>query len=319
MLHPFHSFSQSGIGRAASLLLVGAMLFAAVPAQPQEQKPPEPKRQSEQEKKENNKSKAAKDDDKNKKPQEAQPQQPQMTPAELVAEFALIAYGSRPVLEKARASIQEEGTIRLVSDQGDINGNYKMRFVRKEKSWQDLLRIDLELNTPLSAQRQGAAANVKYTVAYNGASIWSAQNGQYVNPTPEAEAAFRAQLSHDYTTLLRYKEDGSKLELKKPETVVGIECNVLELTTPNGEKTTFYISGKTYKILHLDYELQVGSEQKPIKYRISYFYAPPKVVQNTLVPTRRVMYQDGKLVQEVIISDCNYSAKFEPETFQHLP
>ncbi|HWP44844.1 MAG TPA: hypothetical protein VNO14_16485, partial [Blastocatellia bacterium] len=163
-----------------------------------------------------------------------------------------------------------------------------------------------------------APATINYVIAFNGASVWSAQNNQYVVPKPEAEAAFRAQLVHDYTTLLRYREDGSKLELRDPETVVGIHTNVIDLTTPNGDKTRFWISTKTFRIVHLEYELKISEEEPPVKYRISYYYTPYRVVQNTLVPTRRVMMQDGKLVQEINLTQFVYSAKLDPEIFQHL-
>jgi hypothetical protein len=136
--------------------------------------------------------------------------------------------------------------------------------------------------------------------------------------SPEAEAAFRAQLVHDFTTLLRYKEDGSKLELRDAETVVGVQTNVIDLTNPNGEKTRFWISAKTFRIVHLEYELKIAEGQPATKYRISYFYTPYRVIQNTLVPSRRVMTQDGKFVQEINLSNIIYSAKLDPEIFQHL-
>src|SRR5262249_45817882 len=201
-----------------------------------------------------------------------------LSPAEAVVELIIYAYGSRQNLELARANLQEEGTIRLATEQGDITGNYLLRQSKREKSWLDLLRVDLDLTTPEEAQKQGALKSVKYIIGYNGASVWSAQNDKYVNPRPDAEAAFKAQLTHDYTSLLRYKEDGSKLELKKPETVVGVECNVLELTSANGEKTTFWISAKTYRILHTEYSLNLAAGQTPVKYRISYFYTPLRVI-----------------------------------------
>ncbi|HYP25098.1 MAG TPA: hypothetical protein VE262_00130 [Blastocatellia bacterium] len=239
------------------------------------------------------------------------------SPAEKIVEFAILGYGGRPQLDKVRSGIHEIGTIRLATDQGDINGNYSFRSLKRDKSWEDLIRVDLDLSPPAEASRQGVNS-IKYTIAYNGASIWSAQNNQYVNSKPEVEAAFRAQLTHEYTALLRYREDGSKLELIGPETVVGVEANVIELTTSQGEKTRFWVSTKSYRILHAEYELKLVEGQPPTKYRVSYFYTPLKIVQNTLVPTRRVMSQDGKFVQEIIVTDFQYSAKLDPEVFQHL-
>lgn len=247
-----------------------------------------------------------------------QSDQPALTPAEAIVEFTILAYGGRKQIETARASINEQGTIRLATDQGDLNGSYTLRSIRKDKSWLDLIRTDLELTTPEAAQRTGAPATVKYVIAFNGATVWSAQNDQYTNPKPESEAAFRALLSHDYTTLLRYKEDGSKVELKESETVTGIVANVVEMTTPRGEKTKYWISSRTFRILHAEYELKLGASAPAIKYRVSYFYTPMRVVQNTLVPVRKVMTQDGNFVQEINLTTIQYTAKLEPEIFQHL-
>jgi hypothetical protein len=182
-----------------------------------------------------------------------------------------------------------------------------------------LLRVDLELSAPEAAQTPNATP-IKYVIGFNGASVWSAQNGQYVNPRSGADVAFRAQLTHEYMALLRYKEDGSKLNYIGPETVVGVDTNVIELTTQDGEKTRFWLSAKSYRILHCEYELKLVEGQPPTKYRIDYYYTPNSaaVVQNTLVPVRREMKQDGKFVQEIKLTNMTYSAKLDPEVFQHL-
>jgi hypothetical protein len=240
-----------------------------------------------------------------------------LSPAEILVETVIFAYGSRQVLQAARASVEEKGTIRVATESGDVTGNFTLRRVQKEKSWQDLFRTDLEIDTPESAQRAGSAAKVKFTMTFNGASVWGAQNEQYISPAQESELAFRSQLVHDYTTLLRYKEDGSKIELIGPETVVGIDTQVLDLTLPTGEKTRFWISAKTYRILHLEYQIKLPNGTTP-RIRVSY-YPPYKVVQNTLVPARRVMEQDGKFVQEITLNQIAYSAKLDPDIFVHLP
>ncbi len=260
-----------------------------------------------------------KDLEKAKKQEEAKAGTVKLTQVEGVVELALIAYGGRKQLGIARAATQEAGTIRLATDQGDLSGSYLLRSMRKEKSWQDLLRVDLELSAPENAQGQSAPP-IKYVIGFNGASVWSAQNGQYVNPRSGADVAFRAQLTHEYMALLRYKEDGSKIEYVGPETVVGVDTNVIDLTTPDGEKTRYWLSTRTYRVLHCEYELKLVEGQPPTKYRIDYYYTPfsGAVVQNTLLPVRREMKQDGKFVQEIKLLNINYSAKLDPEVFQHL-
>ena len=240
-----------------------------------------------------------------------------LSPTEILVETVIFAYGSRPILQAARASIEEKGTIRIATESGDLIGSFTLRRIQKEKSWQDLFRTDLEIDTPDTAVRAGNPAKVKFTMTFNGASVWGAQNDQYISPAQESELAFRSQLTHDYTSLLRYKEDGSKIELIGPETVVGIDTQVLDLTLPNGEKTRFWISAKSYRILHLEYKIKLPNGTTPTV-RVSY-YPPYKVVQNTLVPTRRVMEQDGKFVQEITLNQIAYSAKLDPDIFVHLP
>lgn len=237
--------------------------------------------------------------------------------AELVAELAIIAYGGRAALKSAHSAISEEGTIRLATEQGDASGTFMLREKEGDKSWEDLLRTDLELTPPDPALKAGAPMKIKYCLAYNGASVWAAQNNQYITPSPESEAAFKSQLSHDYMSLLRYKEDGSKIELIGPENVVGIETQVMDLTLPNGEKTRYWISAKTYRILHMEYDLKLPDGSTG-RIRVSYYYSPFRVVANTLVPTRIVMEQGGKFVQEITLHGFTYSAKLDTEIFQHL-
>jgi hypothetical protein len=260
-----------------------------------------------------------KDLEKAKKQEEAKAGAVKLSQVEGIVELALVAYGGRKQLGITRAAAQESGTIRLATDQGDLSGNYLLRSMRKDKSPQDLLRVDLELSAPETAQGQSAPP-IKYVIGFNGASVWSAQNGQYVTPRNGADVAFRAQLTHEYMALLRYKEDGSKIEYVGPEAVVGVDTNVVDLTTADGEKTRYWLSVKTYRVLHCEYELKLAEGQPPTKYRIDYYYTPfsTAVVQNTLVPVRREMKQDGKFVQEIKLLNINYSAKLDPEIFQHL-
>jgi len=257
--------------------------------------------------------------EKAKKQEETKAGPAKLSQSEAMVELCIIAYGGRKQLETARAATQEAGTIRLATDQGDLSGNYLLRSMRKDKSWLDLLRVDLELMPPDSAA-VSSVPSIKYVIGFNGASVWSAQNGQYVNPRAGADIAFRAQLTHEYLALLRYREDGSKVEYVGPETVVGVDTNVIDLTTPDGEKTRFWLSTRTYRVLHCEYELKLVEGQAPTKYRVDYYYTPfsSAVVQNTLVPVRREMKQDGKFVQEIKLLNVNLSAKLDPEIFQHL-
>lgn len=322
----FRSFLALRRSSIASAFLLAALFVAAssLPAVGQDQEKKKPDAVT---KKEDGKVPTGKEIEKDKKKLEqdkAKSNEPKMTQGEANAELSIIAFGGRKALETARGAIQEEGTIRLATDQGDLTGAYKLRSIRKEKSWLDLLRVDLELSPADAAGSGSSTPAIKYIIGFNGATVWSAQNNQYVNPRPEAEVAFRAQLTREYTALLRYKEDGSKVDYIGPETIVGVETTALDLTTPNGEKTRYWISTGsknkpgTFRILHAEYELKLGPDKPATKYHIAYYYTPFRVVQNTLVPARRVMTQDGKFVQEITLTSITYSAKLDPEIFLHL-
>jgi hypothetical protein len=301
-----------------ALALAIALIVPATsgfPAGGQEkEKKPDPKSETQ---KEEGKVPTEKELEKSRRDKEKAAPEVKLSQAEAVVEVAILAYGGREQLNKVRAAIQEEGTIRLITSEGELTGNFRLRSARGEKSWKDLLRVDLDLTPPGSSQSR-AAEVVNYVIGFNGASVWSAQNNQYVTPSAEAEAAFRAQLSHEYMALLRFKEDGSKLEYVGPETVKGLDTHVIDLATPEGEKTRYWVSSKSYRVLFSEYELKLADNPAPIKYRVAYYYTPLKIVQNTLVPVRRAMYQDGRLAQEIVLTNITYSAKLDPEIFQHL-
>ena len=300
-------------------VVLAAFLLSPTLASVIQQKEKKQPAQQEPARKDDGKVPTEKELEKAKKQEEANAAQVKLTQAETATELAIIAYGGRKQLDIARAVIQESGTIRLATEQGDLTGNYVLRSIKREKSSQDLLRVDLELSAAENAQGQSAPP-IKYVIGFNGASVWSAQNGQYVNPRAGADIAFRAQLTHEYMALLRYKEDGSKLDYAGLETVVGVVTFMIDLTTADGEKTRYWLSNKTYRVLHCEYELKLAEGQPPTKYRIDYYYTPfsAAVVQNTLLPVRREMKQDGKFVQEIKLTNVAYSAKLDPEIFQHL-
>jgi hypothetical protein len=94
---------------------------------------------------------------------------------------------------------------------------------------------------------------------------------------------------------------------------VGIDNLVLGVTHKDGRKTRYFISTKTYHILHLEYELKSSPDSLPNKYRESFFDF--RSVQNTLVPTKRVLYENGRLVQEVRYTQIKYHDKLDEERF----
>ncbi|KAF0244560.1 MAG: hypothetical protein FD167_3624 [bacterium] len=220
--------------------------------------------------------------------------------AEELTEIVIIAYGGRQELQQVRTSGVEEGTIKLAGDDKEIEGRISKKFSRKAPDSQDLTRIDVKLPTQ------------EITFGFNGFTVWAARDGIGFTPEPAAEKSFSASLIHNYESLLRYKELGGILERVGIESIVGIETLLVDLTHKNGGKTRYFISSKSYKILHLEYEV-VLSDDKPTKFRESFYDFRP--IQNTLVPAKSVLYENGRPIQEILFTQIRYHAPINEETF----
>jgi hypothetical protein len=220
--------------------------------------------------------------------------------AEELAEIVLFAYGGRTELQQVRTSGIEEGTIKLTGEDKDIEGRITRRFSRKSADAQDLTRIDVKL------------PNQEITFGFNGFTVWAARDGIGFTPDVGAEKSFSASLIHNYESLLRYKELGGTLERVGTESIVGIENLLLDLTHKNGAKTRYFISSKSYRILHLEYEVAL-SDEKPTKFRESFFDFRP--IQNTVVPAKSILYENGRLIQEILFTQIRYHTPIDEETF----
>ncbi len=239
---------------------------------------------------------------------------PETWNGELLAEVVLLAYGSRPVIEYVCTNAREEGFIRIANgeDRPPIEGKFKQQFLRRETSDRDNVRIEVELPDPQGGEPQELA------FGFNGFTGWATQNRRPIALTPQADASFRASLINDYMSLLRFREDGSKVEKVGAEKITGIDTYILELTRPDGSKTRYFVSSKTYRILHLEYELKESGDEpgkeKIIKFRESFYDF--RAVQNVLVPMRKVLYEDGKFKQEIELREVRYRlAKLDEDVF----
>jgi hypothetical protein len=221
--------------------------------------------------------------------------------AEQLAEVVIISYGGRNELGQVRTNGIEEGNIKLATDDKNIEGRIIRKFLRRDQASQDLTRVDVELPTN------------KLTFGFNGYTVWGARDGVNFTLTPEAEASFLASLVHNYDALLRYKEQGSTVERAGYESIVGIDTFLLDLTHKDGSKTRYYVSTKTYRILHLEYQVKLKPDAAPTKFRESFFDFRP--VQNTLVPGKSVLYENDKFIQEISFTQVKYHTKIDEETF----
>jgi len=233
---------------------------------------------------------------------QAQPQKGQFN-GDAIAEATIITYGGRNSLALVKVNGIEKDTVLLPTTGGDKEGQLTTRFVRKEKSWLDFKRIDLTMPDADAL-----------SLGFNGAKVWATLNGLAIEPRPEAEKTFRASMIHSYDALLRYREDGSKLEAKPNQTIKGIECYVVEMTHEDGSHTTFYVSAKTLHILHIEYETQLTSD-KPTKFKVSYYEY--RTVQNVLVPMRTEIYENGVLTQKLTTTSITFNVSMDDDVFNH--
>ncbi len=235
---------------------------------------------------------------------QTKPGKPETWSAETLAEIVIYYSGSRPVLDYVGTNGVQEGVIRLAAGDGTppIEGKFTRRFLRKESSDRDNIRIDVEL------------PRKTYTFGFNGLSSWAAEDGVPFKPAPEAETSFLASLVHDYNALLRYKEDGTTIERAGTERIMGIDTLLIDLTHKDGTKTRYYISNKSFHILHLEYEVALLPNAKPTKFRESFYEF--RFVQGVLTPAKTVLSENDKFVQEIELKEMRFRlAKLDEELF----
>jgi hypothetical protein len=214
------------------------------------------------------------------------------------------AYGGLATLLVLRQSGYLRGLVKLYTgDDTPQEGEITIRFSRKVKVAEDLKRIDLKLATA-----------PRFTIAFDGTRVWGAEGNNPVVLYLRSEAAMKADLIHNYEALLRSQELGTKLQYVGEEKRSGIPLYVIDLTHGDGSTTRYYVSAKTWRVLHLEYDLVVPSLQKPIRVRESFYDF--RVVQNTLAPFRIVRYEADHLVQETNFTEVAFGVQVDKSVFE---
>ncbi|HRH42144.1 MAG TPA: hypothetical protein PKY82_10900 [Pyrinomonadaceae bacterium] len=221
--------------------------------------------------------------------------------AEQVAESAIIIYGGltggRPGLNQIRKTSVERGKIFITNADGTIDtANYEKRILRGESLEKEKIRFDQEFPT------------ARFALIYRDNKITGLFNDSVFTPREDASNAFTNQIWRGLEGLLRYKENGSTLNLVGKEKQNGVEFYVLDVTDKLERKTRFYISAKFFKVMWLEY---TEGGIKYVRKFSDYRYA-----QGTLVPYRSVLTANGKQVEETTISTVTYGQKVEEEIFQ---
>jgi len=206
---------------------------------------------------------------------------------------------------------REVGRISLVTTGGTVEGDYTRRFVTGPTMSKNRVRLDLILETS-----PRPADHLRYSVVYNGATVWTAQNNQYVQADPKAAAAFKASIINDYTALFRFREEGATLKRGGTQKMVGLDTELIVLTRPDGSTARFYISPKSFRILHVEYDVALVEGEAPVTFRES--YSEWRTFQESLEPAVRKLKQNNQVVQTVTISTATYSTPIDDLVFLQL-
>jgi hypothetical protein len=222
-------------------------------------------------------------------------------PEDIVERSILLNYGSRAAMYGIQRNGKLRALIKFFSPEGTREGNSVTKFIRKEKVAEDLLMIDLEL------------PGTRYIMGFDGQETWAIQDGEIQKPTQEASDAFRSAHEHGYEALLRYKENGSKLEyvgMNKLGTL--LEMDIIDMTSPTGARTRYEVSRRTGRIIYANYE---DSNSTPAaKYRL--YFKDFKLIQNIWVPHEIQVFQNGKLIEERKLVESVFNIQLDEKAFK---
>jgi outer membrane lipoprotein-sorting protein len=231
-------------------------------------------------------------------------QTPKTLTPEQIAEVAILAAGSRPVLTQIRRNGIERGRMSRIGPDGrSEDTRYELRFVRGDKTEKDKFRIDNK--TPQS----------EYSLIFGDGKIFGIINGSPFQPRAEATADFIAQQAHSIDALLRYKENESKVASAGKDKHQGIDVTVLDLTDKANRHTRYFVSLKTYRVLWLEYEDTPPGASRPVKYTKRFY--DYRYVQNTWFPYRTILTEDGKQTVETRVLTVTFGVKIEDSLFQN--
>ena len=222
--------------------------------------------------------------------------------AEQIVESVILMYGTRPALDHIRRNGSERGKIIRYTAEGNAEeANYERRFIRGADLNKDKIRLDQKMST------------MEYSLIFGEGKLFGLINGAAFTPRQDAMTSFISQHHHSIDSLLRYKECGSTLAVVGKEQQKGLDLFVVDLTDKDQRKTRYFISSRTLRILWLEY--QEGVPGGPaVKYTKKFLDYRP--VQQTWVPYRTILYENGREAQEVRVSNITYGIKVSDAIFK---
>jgi hypothetical protein len=221
---------------------------------------------------------------------------------EQIVESVILMYGTRPALDHIRRNGVERGKITRFNAEGNAEeADYERRFVRGANLDKDKIRLDQKLST------------MEYSLIFGEGKLFGLINGAAFTPRQDAMTSFISQHHHSIDSLLRYKECGSTLTVVGKDQQKGLDLFVVDLTDKDKRKTRYYISSRSLRILWLEYE-EGPPGGTPVKYIKKFLDYRP--VQQTLVPYRTLLYENGREAQEVRVMNITYGIKVNDAIFK---
>jgi hypothetical protein len=225
--------------------------------------------------------------------------QQQAITGEQVAESAVLVYGGfrgRETLNQVRKTTIERGKIIQNNPDGSVNNaSYERRIIRGESLYQDKIRLDQKFS------------NADFAMVYTDSKFFGIFGDTFFTPKKEAIVAFQNQIWRGIEGLLRYKESGSKVDFINKEKQMGVEYFVVEVTDKDQRKTRFFVSTKLVRIASIEYT------EDSIKYTRKFYNF--NYAQGTLVPSRSILFANGKQIEETNLSTITYGQKLDEAFF----
>lgn len=209
------------------------------------------------------------------------------------------AYGyGRPLLNQIRKTTSERGTATYTAADGKTEQATYQRFViRGDSLGKERIRLDQEF------------PNARYSLVFNDEKIFGVYNNTVFTPREDAAKSFENQIARGLEAYLRYRENGSTIEMGPREKIMGVDYYLIDITDKQGRKTRFYVSAKQWRVMMLTYE------EGGVKYRRKFY--DYNIAQGTLVPFRTVLWADDKMVEETEIGTITFGQKVDEELFKN--
>lgn len=219
--------------------------------------------------------------------------------AEQIVETTIFVFGGgggRVLLNQIRKTTLERGRINVMNGEGKMEqATYQKFTTRGDTLAKEKIRLDQEF--PSAA----------YSLIYTDEKTFGIFKEQVFTPRDDASRTFQNQIFFGLDTLLRYKENESKIELGGKDKIAGVDLHIIDVTDKQGRKSRFYISAKSFRIMMLSYEDQ------GIKYKRKYY--DYNIAQGTLVPFRTVLYAGDKIVEETDIGTVTFGQRIEDNMY----